>query len=381
MNEYPISLEPDEFKLYDNGNNTVIVKLVDSEKKIFRLIKQNKIIIMDKNDNDAFDRSVEIHSMFFHPCFPKLFGTQDRKNGAHSRIEEYIPGGTLEQYVNQRNILRGEKYEITSADKLDFFLLSYGIAYAIRILHSKEVMHRDINPGNIIVTPNKKAVLIGFGFARKFSKYDTKEKIDYTNRGEGTYTSPEIRFTPDSTTTYNEMTDIYSYGATLLFMITGVEPNQYVKDQIQQQDYCNEIPFFKGLILECCEYNLREKDSYDKRPPAFKICEKIYKEAMHSLDEINYKVFLQYAKELEIGYFNGFKERGTLSNILYSANNCSDVDLLIMSIIYDLGLGVPTDHFYSISYKSIYSAFEKIETFPQNESNVSCSSMHSNEGV
>ena len=89
------------------------------------------------------------------------------------------------------------------------------VARALAHLHGKGLVHRDVKPGNILLTPEGRAVLIDLGFA--VSGTDQTE----TTAGTVHYIAPEqARGHAD----LDVRADIYSLGATLYHLVTGSLP-------------------------------------------------------------------------------------------------------------------------------------------------------------
>jgi serine/threonine protein kinase/tetratricopeptide (TPR) repeat protein len=129
---------------------------------------------------------------------------------------EYVEGRTLAELIRQgplpiQTILR-YGCQITSA-----------LAHA----HEKGVVHGDLKPANIIVTPIGEAKILDFGLARRNSptEFDrqTLETVSETGPGLGgtlPYMAPEQIEGSDA----SERTDIWSFGIVLYEMLTGTRP-------------------------------------------------------------------------------------------------------------------------------------------------------------
>jgi serine/threonine protein kinase len=96
---------------------------------------------------------------------------------------------------------------------------------ALSFIHARSLLHRDVKPSNVLVTPRRHAVLVDFGLAKGF----TDEEITDHGRVVGTYRymSPEqARGEP-----LDSRSDLYSLGATLYELVAGrppfAHPNQY----------------------------------------------------------------------------------------------------------------------------------------------------------
>jgi serine/threonine protein kinase len=120
---------------------------------------------------------------------------------------EYIDGETLLARLRRTRPLPLDEALTIAADLLR------GLAYA----HSKGIIHRDIKPANILLTADGHAKIADFGVARPLhsSLTATRSLVGTPN-----YMSPEqVKTTPVST-----RSDLFSAGAVMYEMLTGVKP-------------------------------------------------------------------------------------------------------------------------------------------------------------
>jgi len=110
--------------------------------------------------------------------------------------------------------------QLSFEERLD---IAVGIARAVQSIHDEGVIHRDINPGNIIVTPDEPQVyLIDFGFASMAPReYPLADPVDPLS-GTLPYLSPEQTGRVNRIVDYR--TDLYSLGATLYELFHGTPP-------------------------------------------------------------------------------------------------------------------------------------------------------------
>jgi serine/threonine protein kinase len=92
------------------------------------------------------------------------------------------------------------------------------ILRALSIVHSKNILHRDIKPDNIILTPDARAVLIDFGSSRIFDNSYNENHTAIVSPGY----APLEQYSENSAK--QPSTDIYAIGATFYQMITGFQP-------------------------------------------------------------------------------------------------------------------------------------------------------------
>ncbi|WP_285732209.1 protein kinase [Nocardiopsis sp. ATB16-24] len=122
-------------------------------------------------------------------------------------VTEYIPGPTLDATVTDHGPLRGRA--------LTRFVT--GLARAIKDIHAVEVIHRDLKPGNVIIS-NGEPIVIDFGIAHAVDG----AKLTQTGTFVGTpsYLSPEVIEGTD----LGPATDIHAWGGTVAFASTGRPP-------------------------------------------------------------------------------------------------------------------------------------------------------------
>jgi tRNA A-37 threonylcarbamoyl transferase component Bud32 len=120
---------------------------------------------------------------------------------------EYVPGEALE------DLLKSDPEQVRS--RLALLLLR--VADAISYAHSRHVIHRDLKPGNILVTPDHDVKILDFGIAARLDRGDG-EKVSIS--GTPFYMAPEqIQGEPPT-----PATDIYAFGATAFHLATGRPP-------------------------------------------------------------------------------------------------------------------------------------------------------------
>ncbi|CAF0945185.1 unnamed protein product, partial [Brachionus calyciflorus] len=144
-------------------------KSIDGKKSTFVL----KIGLM-KNFDD-FEKEYSIQSKFNHENILKTIDNGYQiENGYPTILLDYIDGGNLQQYINNNKIL----------DESFTFKAIFDISRGLNYLHSKNIIHRDIKPGNILLKKNQKLFgSNGFIAPEIIMKQDYDEKVDIWSLG------------------------------------------------------------------------------------------------------------------------------------------------------------------------------------------------------
>ena len=140
-------------------------------------------------------------------------------------VMEYLDGQTL-----------GARLERDGRLPLDEVRrMTQALCAALTEIHNRHLLHRDVKPNNIMLTPEGQTVLIDFGSARAFQRDRTQK---HTRVLTAQYAPPEqysaqARFGP--------YTDIFSLGATLYHALTGQPPPSAI-DRLQNAAQTVDFP-------------------------------------------------------------------------------------------------------------------------------------------
>lgn len=170
-------------------------------------------LVSDRSRRATFERDARAAAALSHPRIATLYELGD-DDGQPYLVFEFVPGETLER------AMAGQPLHPRRA--LD---LAAQIADAIAEAHAAGVVHRDLCPGNVIITPRGHAKLLDCGMAAFTGGGARRAALATTPPPDGppgtlVYASPEqaLGETPDG------RSDIFSLGVMLHEMLTGRTP-------------------------------------------------------------------------------------------------------------------------------------------------------------
>lgn len=169
-------------------------------------------VAMDVYGRDASDHAA-LEAAILTTCassaLPELYDTFTLE-GNHYAVMEYVAGQNLAQ---DETLGLRRQMPLASADLLQ---IGQATAAAVRELHQQGVIHRDIKPHNVFITPDGRARLIDVAFAYR-PGVDLGPALGYGTPGFMSPTQAEQR---DPTIT----DDVYSWGAMLYFLAADTLP-------------------------------------------------------------------------------------------------------------------------------------------------------------
>jgi serine/threonine protein kinase len=162
-------------------------------------------------------------------------------DGFHYFVMEYIEGKTLYDLMTPPP--HGDGRSFSEAEALD---ITIQMADALNHAHQRGLIHRDVKPKNIILTPENIAKLTDLGLAREVNDKAAAESEAGKAYGTPYYISPEqIRGDVD----IDFRADIYSLGATMYHVLTGRPPfeadtptavmHKHLKEPLRPPDHIN----------------------------------------------------------------------------------------------------------------------------------------------
>ncbi len=158
-----------------------------------------------------FLREARVLARLDHENLVRAFDAGDDGKNRYYLVTEYVPGRDLRKLVRAQGPV-----EMARAASI----ISQ-VARALQHAHDQGLIHRDVKPGNVLVTPDGRAKLSDLGLAG--SRHSDRESDARLGRIVGTpdYLAPDQIEAPWNPT---PAWDIYSLGCTLYYAVTGKVP-------------------------------------------------------------------------------------------------------------------------------------------------------------
>jgi formylglycine-generating enzyme required for sulfatase activity/serine/threonine protein kinase len=161
-----------------------------------------------------FLQEAQVLANMHHPCLPRVTDFF-MAEGNEYLVMDFVDGQSLSSLQAQRE---GKPFE--EAQVLGW---ARQLLDALAYCHARGVIHRDIKPHNLILTPDGRIVLVDFGLAKLVGpNQDQQTKAVLRGLGTPEYAPPEQY---ESTAGHTDpRSDIYAVGATLYHLLTGAPP-------------------------------------------------------------------------------------------------------------------------------------------------------------
>ncbi|HVF88348.1 MAG TPA: ankyrin repeat domain-containing protein [Pyrinomonadaceae bacterium] len=181
--------------------------------RLNRTVALKETLVETEELRRAFEREAHLLANLRHPALPNVSDHFSESDGLFL-VMEFIPGDDLGEMLEQKGQPFAAEQVLRWADEL---------LDALEYLHTHEppVLHRDIKPQNLKLTRQGRIILLDFGLAKgavgqMSTVTSSKSILGYTP----SYSALE----QIQGTGTDERSDLYSLGATLYHLLTGVKP-------------------------------------------------------------------------------------------------------------------------------------------------------------
>jgi PAS domain S-box-containing protein len=200
-------------KIYESANSLVYRGITDDGSAI--VIKMLKQDYPSPQELTRYRQEYQITRSLNLEGVVKAYSQRDCQRTLVMLLEDF-GGESLEQLMRQRS----DFYPTSLAT---FLRLAIEITDILGKIHATNVIHKDINPGNIVLNQETGVVkIIDFGIATQFSRTNPTFKSPHVLEGTLAYLSPEQTGRMNRSIDYR--TDFYSLGVTFYELLTGHLP-------------------------------------------------------------------------------------------------------------------------------------------------------------
>ena len=225
----------------------------------------------DPAAQSRFLREAKLLASLNHPNIAAIHEELEEAEGAVYLVLEYVPGQTLGERIAKGGLTLKETLSIACE-----------IAEAISYAHDKGVIHRDLKPGNIKITPEGRIKVLDLGIAKMIGA-PSPAAVTITEPGQviGTpgYMSPEqARGNPA-----DHRTDIWSFGCILYEMLTGICPfpgptaSEALASILKIDPDWQRLPAEVGADIRQIIHKCLQKDPAQRYQSANELCEDLRK--------------------------------------------------------------------------------------------------------
>lgn len=201
-------------KIYESSASLVYrgIRVQDNRQIIVKMLKQD---YPSPQELTCYRQEYEITRSLNSEGVVKAYSQQEYQRTLVILLEDF-GGESLEKWLHKRP-------DFCPMPLSAFLPLAINLTDILGKIHAANVIHKDINPGNIVLNPDTGVVkIIDFGIATQFNRTNPTFKSHYVLEGTLAYLSPEQTGRMNRLLDYR--TDFYSLGVTFYELLTGYLP-------------------------------------------------------------------------------------------------------------------------------------------------------------
>lgn len=239
----------------------------------------NKWAIKETKKQDNINLLAEkvILTKLNHSKIPRIVDIYEDKDYM-CIVEDYFQGKNLSSILREKTIIEEQQVISWSLELCDILIYLHNIK-------PNSIIYKDLKPDNIIIDGDNKVKLVDFGISRE---YKPNKQNDTENWGSLGYTDIEVLGQSDF------KSDIYSLGAAMHHILTGIKPvGGYEKQPVRESNKNISLGLEK-IVAKCV--NRKRENRYDT-----------VEEVKKDLENIKFITSQEYkklkAKKIKIGVF------------------------------------------------------------------------------
>jgi len=222
-------------RLSERGDTNSVVDLVQDENECSFYVRKTIFGINQPLYQGVFSREVRaLYSLNSCDYIVKILGHRNMRYTNKVTKESEIVGCIFLEYISGETLSKTNISQVSSKHK---FRIIKQLLSAIEAAHFNGIIHRDINPNNIMLDDNGDVKVIDFGIC-KIKQMVTSATV--YRMGTNLYSAPEVHLHSQNAT---EQSDLYSIGAVIYFLFTGKQPPIAT-------DFQNAIDEASGIDIE-----------------------------------------------------------------------------------------------------------------------------------
>ncbi len=170
--------------------------------------------LADPGSRARFEREARAVAALNHPNIVTIHEIE-AAGGVDFIVTELVPGKTLDARIPRQGMRLGEVLRV-----------AIPLSDALAAAHAAGVVHRDLKPGNVMVTPDGVVKVLDFGLAKLTREDATTLDVQARLSGSGMAAGTPAYMSPEQASggAIDARSDVFSFGAVLYEMVTGRRP-------------------------------------------------------------------------------------------------------------------------------------------------------------
>ncbi len=205
-----------EYPLPAQGGMSAVYRAVDMRLHVPCAVKEmSPYLHIDERAlaqlREQFFQEAKVLAELHHPNMPRVIDHFEYESNVYL-VMDFVEGERLDELITKDKTLSLDTILLWAQELID----------ALNYCHAQRVIHRDVKPQNVIITPQGKAMLVDFGLVKVLDLDDRRTRTVMRGLGTPEYAPPE-QYDAETGST-DARTDVYSLGATLYHALTGTPP-------------------------------------------------------------------------------------------------------------------------------------------------------------